>query len=193
MDLRYASQHAVSSREMRRRIHWRGRTARGHPLWTTEEDTAVRQLYPDYRALLRALKRRSYFASRHRARFLGMATRRHVWTANEVARVRKLYLTVSTSELMAAFPDMRWHQVSGKARHIGLRGRRRKLQKTGFELLDGVRARATARGWPMVDLDVIALTGKYFQKAGWHSGRVNYGAVCKAIEVLEGRISVSWQ
>jgi hypothetical protein len=107
--------------------------------------------------------------------------------------VRRLYLVVSTKELMAAFPGMTWYQISGKAHHIGLRGRRPKLKLTGHALIDAVRKRATARGWSMVDLDAIAGTKRYFQKAGWHTSQPNHGALLKAIEVLEGAVSISWQ
>jgi hypothetical protein len=45
----------------------------------------------------------------------------------------------------------------------------------------------------MVDLDAIAGTKRYFQKAGWHTSQPNHGALLKAIEVLEGAVSINWQ
>ena len=177
----------------RRRIQWAGRTPRGHPLWTMDEDQVVKCLYPDYIKIRRTLRRRTYYALRNRARHLDVVKRRHVWKTHEIAQVRRLYLVASTKELTAAFPGMTWHQIAGKARHIGLRGRKPKLKPTGHALIDAVRARAMARGWSMVDLDAIAGTRRYFQKAGWHTSRhPNHSALLKAVEVLEGAISVSW-
>lgn len=177
----------------RRRIRRVGRTPRGHFLWTAKEDATFIKLYPDYRALRRALRRRTYYALRNRARHLGVVKRRHVWTANEVRRLRNLYFLATTAELLAAFRGMSWHQIAGKARHIGLRGRKPKLKSTGILILDTIRTRASARGWSMVDLDSIAGTRRYFQKAGWHTSRATHGAWLKAIEVLEGDISIQWQ
>lgn len=193
MDLRYAARYAAMAEAARRRIRRAGRTPRGHFLWTAKEDAVVAALYPDYGALRRALRRRTYYALRNRVRHLGIVKRRHVWTANEVRRLRSLYLSATTRELMAVFPGMSWRQIAGKARHIGLRGRKPKLKMTGIRIIDTIRTRASARGWSMVDLDSIAGTKKYFQKAGWHTSRSVHGAWLKAIEVLEGSVSIQWQ
>jgi hypothetical protein len=83
-----------------------GRTPKGHWLWTAREDALVRALYPDYVALRKALRRRTYSALRHRARTLGIAKKRHTWTTTEVSRLRKLYPKASCRDLLAAFPDL---------------------------------------------------------------------------------------
>jgi hypothetical protein len=179
--------------EARRRVRSAGRTPRGHFLWTADEDEIVKRTYPDYIGLQKILRRRTYYALRNRARFLNIVKRRHVWKNHEIIQLRRLYLRASTNELRSAFPNMTWHQISGKARHIGLRGRKPKLKETGYTLIDAIRTRAAARGWSMVDLDAIAGTKCFFQKASWHTSNPNHGAVLKAIAVLEGEVSIHWQ
>jgi hypothetical protein len=45
----------------------------------------------------------------------------------------------------------------------------------------------------MVDLDAMAGTKKYFQKAVWINGHLNRKAMLRAVEALGGEISVQWQ
>jgi hypothetical protein len=201
MDIRHVARYAAMAAAARRRIQRAGRTPRGHFLWTNDEDRIVVRLYPDYRALRKTLKRRTYNALRARARSLGVAKRRHIWTTSEVSRLRRLYLNATTQETLAAFPGMTWWQLAGKARHIGLRGRRPRFKLTGLRLVDDIRGRAYARGWSMVELDAMAGTKRYFQKAGWHSARTRlgtrrdaeHGAWLKAIKALDGQIAVTWR
>ncbi len=177
----------------RARIRRAGVTAKGHPLWTKEEDAKVLRLYPDYKALRRTLRRRTYHALRARAGKLGITKKRHTWTAAEASRIRRLYPRASKAELYAAFPGLRWHQIVGKAKHIKVRRQRKPLSRTGFPIIDTVRDRATVLNYSMVDLDALARTRNYFQKAGWHSGRVNRRAVYKAIEALDGEVTIRWK
>lgn len=45
----------------------------------------------------------------------------------------------------------------------------------------------------MVDLDAIAGTGNYFEKAKWNfSGKADLRCVAKAIAALDGQITVVW-
>ena len=177
----------------RARIRRAGVTAKGHRLWTPAEDERVKQLYPDYRALRKALRHRTYYALRHRADALGVVRRRHVWTGAEVVRLRKLYPTATRAELHASFPRLTWHQIAGKAVHIKVSRRRSRLSPTGFPIIDDIRERAFLLNYSMVDLDAIARTRGYFQKGGWHSNGINKRAVYKAIEALDGEVLASWK
>jgi hypothetical protein len=177
---------------MRARIRKAGVTAKGYPLWTPAEDEKVRRLYPDYRALRRALRRRTYHAIRGRVLTLGITNKRHIWTGAEVVRLRKLYFTAARAELHAAFPGLTLRQIVGKARHVKLSRQRRRPSPTGFPILDDIRERAFKLNYSMVDLDAIARTGRYFQTGNWSSNGVNKLAACKAIEALDGEIRASW-
>lgn len=177
----------------RERIIRMGTTPNGHPLWTEREDDFVRSLYPDYKALRRKLRRRTYHALRARARTLDVVTRRHVWLASEVSRLRRLYPRASREELLAAFPDVTWEKIKAKAQHAGIRRARRKLTTTGYPLIDLIRDRAFDLKLSMVDLDAMAGTKQYFQKAGWYSGNLNRKALLRAVEALGGEVSIRWQ
>jgi hypothetical protein len=87
-----------------------GRTPRGHWLWTKKEDKLVRELYPDYDALQKALRRRTYFALRARARALNVVNRRHTRLGAEISLLRRMYPKAARHELMLAFPDVRGKQ-----------------------------------------------------------------------------------
>lgn len=178
---------------MRGEIRRRGMTPRGHRLWTEREDAVMRALYPDYRALRRRLPHRTYFSLRSRAVTLGIVHHRHVWTAAEASRLRRQFPHATRQELLAAFPSLRWQQILGKARHLKLCKARKKLARTGHDVIDDIRDRATSLGISMVDLDYLAKTRKYFQKAAWHARRKVSGTpVVRAIKTLGGRIRIEW-
>lgn len=160
---------AARAQRARERMMRMGRTPNGHPLWTEREDDVVRALYPDYRALRRALRRRTYHALRYRTRALGIAKKKHVWLGSEVSRLRRLYPKADRADILLAFPELSWQQIAAKACHIGVRRARRRLNSTGYPLVDLIRDRAFDLSLSMVDLDAIAGTKHYFQKAGWYS------------------------
>ena len=192
MRLIHAARGAASSYRARERMARTGRTPKGHWLWTKKEDDIVRALYPDYKALRRKLRRRTYSAVKNRARTLNVVKRRRMWLASEVSRLRRLYPRATQEELMQAFPGMTWRRIAYKARHVGIRRARRKLVITGHPLIDTIRDRAQNLNLSMVDIDEIAGTKRYFQKAAWCNGNFNRKAVLRAVEALGGEVSVHW-
>ena len=44
----------------------------------------------------------------------------------------------------------------------------------------------------MNDADKLALSKRYFYKAGWHSGWINHKAIARAVAALDGRLIVQW-
>lgn len=193
MRLHFAAIGAASAQRARERMIRKGRTPKGHWLWTAGEDAIVRALYPDYVALRKALRRRTYHSLRNRAGTLGIAKKRHIWTTTEVSRLRRLYPKADRRDLFAAFPGLSWGQISGKGGHIGLRRARPKLKATGHPLIDTIRDRAFDLRLSMVDLDAMAGTKRYFQKASWCTGRPNRKALLRAVEALGGQVSVQWE
>ncbi len=164
-------------------------------LWSPEETETLRRLYPDYRAAMKALPGRSYWAVRGHALKHGFARRRHVWTNIELARLRKLAAAgVSDTELVAGFPGLTRDQVIGKLRHHQIKRPRRRFKPTGYPLLDAIRDRCYQLGWSMVDLDEIAGTANYFRCQAWLDGRgVSIRRIAKAVKVLGGTLSVTWK
>jgi hypothetical protein len=76
---------------------------------------------------------------------------------------------------------------------MSLRRVRSKPKATGHPLIDTIRDRAFDLRLSMVDLDAMAGTKRYFQKASWCPGRPNRKALLRAVEVLGGQISVRWE
>jgi hypothetical protein len=139
----------------------------------------------------RRLVSRSYYAIRNRARKLGVAASRHVWTNHDVAKLRTLYLQGATrAEVSAAFPHLTRCQICSKAGHIRLARARRAPYVLGIPPLDEIRKQATALGLTWRKLDKIAKTGRYFQQT---TRRVDWDHLAKAVEKLGGRIEITWR
>jgi hypothetical protein len=152
----------------------------------------MRRLYPNYGALRKALRRRTYRALRARAGTLGITIKRHRWTAIEASRLRRLYPTATRDEILAALPGLRWKQIKAMAKYRRLHRARKPLKPTGFPIIDDIRLRAFHLNLSMVDLDAMARTRCYFQKACWHSGKISDRAVHRAIRALDGSIIAHW-
>jgi hypothetical protein len=143
--------------------------------------------YPDYTALRRALRRRSIHALRGRVRALGIAKKRYRWTAAAVSRLRRIYPTGTRAEILAAFPGTKWQQIKDKRKEIKLYRARKPPAKTGYPIIDVVRARAFELNISMPELDAMARTKWYFQQKCWRRYGVNGRAVYRAIEALRAR------
>ena len=169
-------------------------TPRGHRLWTEKEDAIVRGFYPDYRALRRRLRRRTYDALRHRVRVLGIQRRKHPWTGTEIARLRKLYPVASRDQMSAAFPNRTWAAIKTMAISRKIRRLQKPFAKTGSPALDQIRQRCAELNFSMGDLDKMARTRGYFSHARWlRTKKPSQIAIIKAIRALDGVIDIRWQ
>lgn len=158
--------------------------------WTAEEDDLIRALYPAYDRLERALPHRTRSALKNRARHLGVASVRHVWTNVEVALLRALYAAASPDRILAErFPHLELGQIHAKACHLGLRRPRRAPILLGVPVIDAVRQRAALAGLTMVELDRRARTGRYFQSC---RRNLDLRCISKASQLLGGEIEVHW-
>jgi hypothetical protein len=192
--LKYAARHAMLGQLARARILRNGFTPNGHPLWTDEEDAAVRELYPDYIALQKRLKRRTYYACKWRARYLKLVTPRVPWTAAEISRLRRVYGTCSVSELVAQFPNRTADQIRHRATPLGVRRPRKIIKSSGIPIIDEIKKRARQLNYSMRDVDELSRSKRYFIKASWlPNGTVNYQAIGRAVEALGGKLSVTWE
>jgi len=182
--------------EAARRLRERtGKTSRGYDLWTSEDNEALKRLYPDYRAALKAFPGRTLMALKKQAAELGIVRRRHIWTGAEITRLRKLAASgASRKEMIAAFAPLREKQVTGAIEEYRLRRGRRPFKPTGHAALDVVRARCFALRLNMADLDAMARTGRYFTEQRWirsHKVRLDY--LARAIEALGGTYTITWE
>ena len=159
--------------------------------WSSREDEVIRTLYPDYRKLQGHLSKRSYYAIRSRARTLGVAPQRHIWTNHEIAKLRSLYSRGATrAELTSVFSNLTSHQICSKARYIRLIRARREPYALGISPLDAIRKRAAAQGLTLRELDKLAKTKRYFQQT---TRRVDWEHLSRAIEKLGGTIEITWR
>jgi hypothetical protein len=161
-------------------------------LWTEDDEAVARRLYPDYKAISKALGR-TYEAVRFQCQSLGLTPKNHVWTAAEVSRLRRMYPTASYEELRAAFHNFSRVHIASIASFYGFARARRPYKATGFDIIDQIRDRAFELGYSLRDIDEISGTKKYFALQQWvKRERANYKAVVKAIEALGGKVSAQW-
>lgn len=193
MELRWAARNAKIAALARERIAKTGMSPCGAPLWTDREMALLAVIFPDYKRAVAALERRTYSAVKNRARSMGLTNTSHIWTSAAVARLRRLYRTSDNQTLAAAFPGVPMDKIRYKARHIGLSRPRRPFKQTGIPAIDQIRTRAFDLNVSMVDLDAMAKTKTYFQKANWLNGNINYRAIGRAAKALDGLLAVRWQ
>jgi hypothetical protein len=187
---RFLYRNAALAEYCRARIRLNGRTFSGWPIWTPKEDKLIRSIYPDYVKLRRLLQNRTLGAICMRARALGVATKYHRWTPNDVSTLRKQFSTGEISVLMKEFPGVSWVAIYKKGRSLGLLHPRLRIKPVGNLVLDLIRHNAATRAWSMVDLDEIAGTKTYYRtlKKDQCNPRIDY--ILKAIAALEGRLAV---
>lgn len=166
-----------------------GLTYSGHRLWTAREIKTLRRLHPDYRALDKALAGRTRYATQHKARRIGLAQSRRIWSEAEFYAMKPLYVQgAPMQEILDRCPGKTARQVRGKAARHGLRRPRRPPRPTGIGPVDTVRRRAFDLHMSMSDLDEIAGRRSYFRRPQ----RLDWAAVQRVLPSLGGHIVMSW-
>jgi hypothetical protein len=192
MDLRQLAINAASAARARNRQRQAGFTIGGHRLWTEHERRVIAKHKPNYDRLCQLLPHRTRGAIIKEALSLGPKRFVRRWTAAEVSKLRKLYPSAPAEEICAAFPWACWINIRQLARYHGFRRKQKAYKITGIPALDDVRRRCFEIGWSMRDLDSAARTGRYFYCGGWSGKRINYRALGRAIEALDGQFRVQW-
>jgi hypothetical protein len=96
-------------------------------------------------------------------------------------------------QIHAALPHRTPRQLSQIRKYYGIACKRRQLSPTGFPLIDAIRTRCIYLNYSMVDLDKLAGTKQYFQKAAWLNGGIRYRAIGRAVAALDGELTVRWR
>ena len=195
MTISYHASVVARGERSRRVIELRGTAPNGAKLWTDAEITILVKYQGCYEKMYEKLPRRSHRAIRSKYCSLGLPRSgrpRHLWTAFEISRLRKLYPAASPEEICSAFPHSTWRAICQAALYHNLRRRKRPYKVTGIPALDEVRRRCFEIGWSMADLDKMARTRNYFSKAGWMRRKVNHRALGRAIEALDGVVLAQW-
>ncbi|ODT71616.1 MAG: hypothetical protein ABS75_07290 [Pelagibacterium sp. SCN 63-23] len=172
---------------------WRnGVNPSGQPLWTPEEISTLKANLPGYREVMKKLKRRSYFAVRHKTQSLGLAPKRHIWTAAEISKLRKLYGGRIEQSYLDAFPGVTRNGLQKVANYYNIFRPKKPYEPTGHPLIDQIRARALELGYTMADVDKLARSNNFFAKANWHSGSAPPQHLARAVAALGGRLKAEW-
>jgi hypothetical protein len=195
MDIRFHAERTGRSERARARVLREGRTPRGHLLWTPMEDQIFRELYPDYRAIKRRLRRRSMPSLRARAGILKLTTGQSLWTAKEVSQLRRRWRDASRAELMSEFSRHSWISIQNKGRTFGIKRRPwMNPRPTGNSIVDKIRLRAIELKLSMRDLDEMFNGGReYFVKCSRGVGVPRSNLYLKTIEALGGHIEIVWR
>jgi len=164
----------------------------GRRIWTEAEDKICRYLHPDLQAIRARLSDRSYQAIRQRCNKLGLSPKRHVWTAAEVSRLRKLYPRATQAELLSAFPFTDMQGLMSKASSLGYCREKKPYVPTGHQVLDQIRERCRDLGLIMKELDDIARSKRFFQKQGWRGSTFNHRVLSRSVKTLGGSLRVEW-
>lgn len=191
MELSRLARHARTAQLARLRLAKTGMTMAGKKVWTAEEKALVRQFAPAYDELVKRLPHRTRKAIRLQASVLRVARPCHIWSAAEISKLRKVYPRGERSEICSLFAHSTWVNIQNVARYHGFYRARRPYKLTGHEPLDQVRAKCFELNLNLVELDAECRTKRYFQ-SGWCRRKLNYRALGRAIEALDGKIQVQW-
>jgi hypothetical protein len=159
--------------------------------WTGREDGVVRRYHPDYALIHKKLPHRSPRAIQARARKLGLTRKVRLWTALEVARLKRLYSQrrPTAEELVTALPGRTIATITKKAALLGFVRERMAPKLSGEPVIDAVRLHAHEEGMTMRDLDSFAGTRRYFATT---PKRVEWRYIAAAVDFLGGRLLPVW-
>jgi hypothetical protein len=181
---------AVSAERLRRRMAKSGRTLAGQKLWGNDEIEHLRRTYPDYRKARAVLPDRSLSAIRSKASRLRITRSRRIWSDNDVKRLKAPYRQGRpVYEILALFPGKTKQQIWTRGRRSGWRRPRTPPKAYELKHYDDVRAQAFASKLSMRELACLSVTGSYFLQP---PSRNNWRKISKAVEMLDGKLSVVW-
>lgn len=163
--------------------------------WQPEEIERLRALFPvsSYRQLCAAFPNRTFYGLKAKARELGLAKPRHIWTGADVVRLRRMWvLGVTDAELAAAFPGIPIRAVRAAAQiHCPLRGKADPVD-SGIPVFNDIRAKAREMGYTMAMVDEVARSGNFFARAHWSFSVRGSNAIWRATQTLGGELYIEW-
>ena len=193
MYLSHYAEGARSAARARNRLKKEGYVFGLRRVWSGREEEVCRLFWPDVRQIKRLLWSRSEGAIRAKGRALGLPIQKqHIWSAASLSRLRRLYPEATWDELHAAFPGVSKNSILHAVRYRRLRKNRRPYKPTGYLLIDEIRGRCFELNYRMKDIDALAMSKRYFYKAGWHSRWISHKAIARAVAALDGQLTVKW-
>lgn len=111
------------------------------------------------------------------------------WTADEIALLKKHYASTENRDIKSRFlPHRGLIEITYKARNLKLRKQYEPpIEFQGSKaIVEQIRAFSMSKGLPVIQLDKLLGTDRYFQSA-WRNRSVNLGAVSRALDLLGGQ------
>ena len=190
--LRQYMDGARSAALARARIRKTGYVCGYGKVWSHREEQVCRLFWPKTYEISRLLRGRSVGAVQAKCRQLGLTPKAHPWTAAELSKLKRIYPASSWEEIYAALPGRSLNSIRHAVQYYKIRRNRKPYKPTGNFLIDQIRSRCFDLNYRMHDADKLALSKRYFYKAGWHSGWINHKAIARAVAALDGRLIVQW-
>ncbi len=170
------------------RVH---RVIRRHNDWTLKEHEVLISHWPDVNTIRRRIPHRSTRAIRAFAGKCNLTNPRHIWTAAQDAKLRKLAAEGNRPKEIAEILGLTLGQVTGRMRYARIRVARRPPAQCADPLINAVRQRAYALNMTLADLDRSLGKRRTFQQASGKQ-RVKLVHVARAVRAMGGRFIVEW-
>ncbi|MGI3128745.1 hypothetical protein [Nitratireductor sp. PBL-C9] len=159
--------------------------------WTMKEHEVIVSHWPDIETIEKCLPHRSRRAIRAFAGKCNLTTSRHVWTAAEDMKLRKLAAAGESRRAIASEMGMSLNQIAGRMAYAGISLARKPPKPSTNLLVNAVRQRAFELHMTLSDLDRSLGSRKIFQQASG-SQRVAHTHIERAVKALGGRLVVEW-
>lgn len=119
------------------------------------------------------------------------------WTEEEEALLKREWpLAKSTKDIVLQLRRYTPSQIRSKAAHLGLKRwfNGSDIALEGHkELIDQIRIRSKQDGIPLIKLDKIVGSNRYFGHCNWKNNkRINFVFVARAIEFFGGTLVIDW-
>lgn len=172
--------------------------------WAPSDDARLTTEYPHGLAACQdAFPNRSIPSILARAKRLGLSRAatgpKRPWLGTEETKLRRLWYAASKAEINAAIPGRSWPAITSKAGKLGLVARSHYARRPiptdqANPIIQALARRLKDRGFTMADLDEVSgigrnVSGRWFRPAA----RPSLGAVCRAIEALDGELYIKWK
>lgn len=167
------------------------RIVRRHSDWTLKEHEVLVSHWPDMNAIRKRMPHRSVRAIRAFAGRCNLTSERHIWTAAEDARLRKLAAAGSSRKDIATELGMTVRQIAGRMRYTRIAVARKPPTPSKNPLVNAIRQRAYDLNMSMIDLDRSLGDRKIFQHAAGKQ-KVARAHIERAVRALGGKFVIEW-
>lgn len=171
------------------RVH---RVVRRHSDWTLKEHEVVVSHWPDVEAIRKRLPHRTIRAIRAFAGKCNLTTGRHIWTAAEDTKLRKLAAAGYQRKEIAAELGLSLNQVAGRLSYARISIARKPPALSANPLVNAIRQRAFDLNITLSDLDRSLGNRRIFRQAAGRQS-VRHAHIERAVTALGGQLTVEWR